>query len=677
MAMQTSLSGRLRNTELPLGSGLLPLFEAVVNSIHAIDARGDDAPPGKLSVQIIREPQIGIAFVEESRRGASPLEPIKSFLITDNGEGFSDVNFISFETLDTEHKVKLGCRGVGRLLWLKAFDAAEIDSTYRNAAGAYEHRIFRFTTSGVDSPRIERCVSNQNTTTVKLDAFKKNYRERAPKNGQKIALALLEHCLWYFVRDGGAPLIEVLDANECYDLNSMFDEYMHTSVRTNRFDVDGNLFEITHLKLKATSKQQPCLAWCAAGRVVKDETISGKVPGLFGRLADSDGEFVYSGYLTSEYLDKHVRSERTEFAIPEDDGEIGFPSLSKIRERALQSTKDFLGEALNTSIQASEDRVNIYVREKAPRYRTVIKHISQEKLAIDPSISDKELDLLLHKQLADLESSLISEGHQILAIRNDESGHEYQTRLSGYLAKVDDIKKSDLADYVFHRKIVLDVLKKAIERQSDGKYSREELIHEFIMPMRQTSDDIRLDQSNLWLLDERLAFHDYLASDKPLATMPITGAIGTKEPDIIVLNVFDEPILVSDKGSLPLASIVVIEIKRPMRNDAAEGEDKDPITQALKYLDRVRKGQVTTPKGRPIPRSEDIPGFCYIVCDITPSVETRCKLANLTVTSDKMGYFGYNDNFKSYIEVISYDRLLRSAEERNRAFFAKLGLPHN
>ena len=48
---------------------------------------------------------------------------------------------------------------------------------------------------------------------------------------------------------------------------------------------------------------------------------------------------------------------------------------------------------------------------------------------------------------------------------------------------------------------------------------------------------------------------------------------------------------------------------------------------------------------------------------------------SLRETSDKQGYFGFNDNFKAYIEVISFDRLLNAARERNRAFFDKLGLP--
>jgi hypothetical protein len=45
------------------------------------------------------------------------------------------------------------------------------------------------------------------------------------------------------------------------------------------------------------------------------------------------------------------------------------------------------------------------------------------------------------------------------------------------------------------------------------------------------------------------------------------------------------------------------------------------------------------------------------------------------MTSDKMGYFFYSKTFTALVEVISYDRLVNAAKERNRAFFDKLGLP--
>ena len=40
-----------------------------------------------------------------------------------------------------------------------------------------------------------------------------------------------------------------------------------------------------------------------------------------------------------------------------------------------------------------------------------------------------------------------------------------------------------------------------------------------------------------------------------------------------------------------------------------------------------------------------------------------------------MDYFGYNEPSHAYIEVLSFDQLVKAAGERNRAFFDKLGLP--
>jgi hypothetical protein len=439
-------------------------------------------------------------------------------------------------------------------------------------------------------------------------------------------------------------------------------------------------FEITHLKLKASESRHPFIAWCASGRVVKEESIVGRIPGLHGRIADQSGDFVYAAYMTSPFLDLHVRPERIGFDIEEisdDMFSLTELSMTDIRDAALESAAQFLAPYLQASKAAGRERVERFVSHKAPRYRPILKRIHEDNLSVNPEISDKDLDLLLHKHLSELEGSLLVEGHAIMNFSGDETGNQYLARLGEYLAKADDLKKSDLANYVFHRKVILDILQRAIERESDGRYVREDLIHEIIMPLRKTSNEVSLDSCNLWLIDERLAFHDFLASDKALSSVPIVIDGDRKEPDILALKVFDEPFLVSDGQRLPLASIVVIEIKRPMRNDAAAGEEKDPIEQALGYLDRVRLGQAKTASGRPIPRSDEIPGFCYVICDITPSVERRCKLAMLKVTSDRQGYFGYNDNYRAYIEVASYDRLLNAARERNRAFFDKLGLPTN
>jgi hypothetical protein len=351
-------------------------------------------------------------------------------------------------------------------------------------------------------------------------------------------------------------------------------------------------------------------------------------------------------------------------------------SFDKIKEQILPRIQEHLQAALVANVAAGKQRVQKFVDEKAPRYRPILSRISDNDLAVDQSISDKDLDMYLHRQLYELERSVLDNGHTILNPRGNESIPDYQDRVRAYLNDVSDIKKSDLADYLCHRRVIIELLEQALKRKDDGKYVREDIIHELIMPMRKDSNEVHPDSCNLWLLDEKLAFHNYLASDKTLGSMPITGATGNKEPDILALNVYDNPILVSDRQTPPLASIVVYELKRPMRNDTKAGEEKDdPIMQCLGYLQRTRKGQVQTPDGRLIPNSQDIPGYCYVICDLTPTVIERCESFDLTVTSDHMGYFGFHKTYKAFIEVISFDRLVSNAKQRNQAFFDKLGLP--
>ena len=113
-----------------------------------------------------------------------------------------------------------------------------------------------------------------------------------------------------------------------------------------------------------------------------------------------------------------------------------------------------------------------------------------------------------------------------------------------------------------------------------------------------------------------------------------------------------------------------------MRGDSSTGEEHDPIEQAVGYLQRIRNGEVTTASGRKIPSSEAIPGFCYVLADLTPKFEQRCRdHHDLKKTHNGLGYFGYKSNANAYIEVISFDRLVNSAKQRSRAFFDKLGLP--
>lgn len=625
----------------------------------------------KIILRINRATQVDLDLEVKS------LPPIIGFSIIDNGCGFDEANFKSFETLDSDHKIDKGCRGVGRLMWLKVFDLVTVESHFIDTDGKLKKRIFKFDDKlAVYDEQVIAATEKQSGTKITLVGFDENFRKHVPIKGQPIANQLLEHVLWYYVRQGDAPKILVEDISEAFDLGQLFKEHMHAGAFFETIGIREHSFDLTHIKFRASANKKHQLALCAANRLVKEESIQGKIPGLYGKISDESGEFTYTCYVSSVYLNEHVRSERTSFNLAEvAEDMLNEVTFKDIRDNVLARTKEYLQGALVENVSAGRKQVDDFINNHAPRYRPIANHVAEEFLIVDPEKSDKELELQLHALWYEVERQLVSEGQEIMHPRNEEHAEEYKKRLSEYLRKAEDLKKSDLANYVSHRKVIIDLLQKSIERLEDGKYAREDIIHELIMPMQKDSKEVFLDSCNLWLIDERLAFHNYLASDKTLHAMPITGSSSTKEPDILSLRVFNNPLLVNDKSDFPLAAITVIEIKRPMRNDMREGEDKDPIDQALSYLERIRDGKVTTKSGRPIPGNNDIPGYCYVLCDLTESMHRRCRRANLRITSDGMGYFGYNEPSHAYIEVISFDQMVKAAKERNRAFFDKLGFP--
>lgn len=683
MSIGVDLAGRLRNTSLPYNQGMSPLFEAVVNSIHSIEEAKLSPDEGKIILEILRDDQLILpsSYKGQGKLGSGNHRDIKGFKIVDNGIGFTEANMESFHTLDSQYKADKGCRGVGRLLWLKAFKKVNVESIYKENDGKFKSRAFTFSAAkGVgDKKNSDLSAKIKRSTSISLDGFEDRYRKESPKTAKAIATSLFEHCLWYFVREGGAPRMLIKDNEEQIDLAVVYDEHMQSSASTETVSIKNETFELTHIKLKAKSPFSHVVAFCAANRLVMEENIAGKIPGLYGKLGSAGSEFVYRCYVGSSFLDDAVRPERTGFNILENSPgallEKTEISLSDVRDAVVAKASDYLADYLEENKTKSRERVESFVSNKAPRYRPILAKIPEKEILIDPNMSDKDLDIVLHKQLAEIERKLLADGHDVMNPNEGEDVNDYKKRLNEYLETAEDIKKSDLANYVSHRKVILDLFESALKRGDDGKYSREDIIHKLIMPMGKDSNEIKPNSCNLWLLDERLAFHHYLASDKSLSSMPIINSKETSKPDICALNLYDNPLLVSEGEKMPLASIVVVEIKRPMRNDAGEGETKDPIEQALGYLEKIRQGLAETYKGRPIPKLENIPGYCYIVCDITSSIKKRCKVHDLRLTKEGLGYFGYKESYSAYIEVMSFDMLVNVAKERNRAFFDKLGLP--
>ncbi|GHU44268.1 hypothetical protein FACS1894190_15490 [Spirochaetia bacterium] len=206
----------------------------------------------------------------------------------------------------------------------------------------------------------------------------------------------------------------------------------------------------------------------------------------------------------------------------------------------------------------------------------------------------------------------------------------------------------------------------SLNKKDDKKYSLESAIHSLIVPLGITSDDVEYSKQNLWLIDERLTYHYYLASDKHIKK-------GGKEEENkrADLAVFNKPLAFAENDN-PFQSIVIMEFKRPQRNDYTDKEN--PIVQVINYLKLIYDGKGTDRNGRPIIVNATTRYYVYIICDITEKIHTTAKGYSALQSPDKLGYFWYNSNYNAYIEIMSFDKVLNDSKKRNRILFEKLGL---
>jgi len=85
-----NLEGQINEMVLPESKALWPLFETIVNSIQSIE----DSPRrkvGKITIQANRENNRQIKL-----DGKEELTPFREFIVTDNGDGFNELNYNSF-----------------------------------------------------------------------------------------------------------------------------------------------------------------------------------------------------------------------------------------------------------------------------------------------------------------------------------------------------------------------------------------------------------------------------------------------------------------------------------------------------------------------------------------------------------------------------------------------------
>lgn len=665
------LKGRIKSLKLADRNTLLPLFEAIINSIHAIeDAK---IPNGKIDIEISRE------TVLEFDESESNLPYINKFTVSDNGIGFDEDNYNSFKKAYSTHKSDRGGKGIGRFLWLKAFSDVRIESVY------YENqkpskRVFKFnlkSETGIEGLNIEELKDKpQRLTKVELSGYKDPYKSKCPKKAETIANRIIEHCLIYFLRVD-APVITLIDGATQINLNRKFDQLISGNNFIEIFKVRNHDFKLNIIKwFEHDELTYHRMSLCANHREVEDFNINKVFQDMHGKIQDEETGKYYliAGYIESDYFDRNVNDERTEIEFSKD----GLFDAELISKQELYAAiepviRKHFENVVENFRQKKLDTLNSFIAEKAPQYRILAKHSAVlENIVVTENMSEQDIDLKLYKAYQDIDFESRKEVNKILQsiTEAEENPDTLREKYLEVLHNLSELNKSKLSQYVVHRKYIIELFEKSLDLNQKGKYELEKTVHDIVFPTKKDSDEVLFEDQNLWLIDERLSFHTFLTSDKPLNSIEGLETECTDRPDLLIFN---NPISFIEGEDAPFNSVVLVEFKRPMR-DNYDPEKDNPIEQIYDYVSKIRAGKQITRKGRRYPIKDETWFYTYLVCDINDKIEKWASYAQLSKTYDGLGYYGYNKDLRCMIEILTFDQVLANAKKRNRVLFNKLGV---
>src|SRR5262249_43525018 len=121
-------------------------------------------------------------------------------------------------------KVRRGGKGLGRFIWLKAFERVEIDSHFRGADGTLLHRRFTFEARDDELPSaVTPSDQSAPLTTVRFTGFRHPYCDECPRSLDAMAQRLVGHFLPLFL-DPRGPSVLLSDDFEQINLAAFFQD---------------------------------------------------------------------------------------------------------------------------------------------------------------------------------------------------------------------------------------------------------------------------------------------------------------------------------------------------------------------------------------------------------------------------------------------------------------------
>ena len=583
-----------------------PVVEMIVHAIQAIDESG--RTDGKVSVRALRNSQAELS---------GSLPDVTSFDIQDNGIGFTDEHRDSFDTLYTDRRIGEGGKGFGRFTCLKYFEDLHVKSVYREGSG-FKCRSFSMGKDHDIIVREETMVSEHrdSSTVVSLTGLKKASFE---KKLSTVSRNLVERLLPYFItHDYVCPAIVLSerDGSDELCLNDFVSNELSAFIREicierNNFTLkaleEDQEFLVRVFKLYAPRNQKSRISLVAHKREVSGSVLHQYIPefeeefyeGAGNREVDQKRNYIIKAYVFGPYLDHNVSLERGGFEFNMDSDLFHGIAQADIEKAAAEIARDAVGSDITLRQEKKKERVQSYVDEEAPWHTDVLSTIDLSGLPYNPTHEDIEERLQREKFAQEL--TIKTDVAKLLSETNFEKVKDSVVEI---VNKISCTSKNDLIHYIALRRKILDIFGKSLEVGESGVYSSEGVVHDIVFPRRGDTEITPFPDHNLWIVDERLNFTNYVSSDVPL------DGKNTERPDLLVYN---RRVLFrgDNEASNP---ITIFEFKKPQRDDFVNPSSReDPVQQIVRYTNEIRDGKHKTPKGRKMLVAENTPFYGFFL----------------------------------------------------------------
>jgi hypothetical protein len=565
---------------------------------------------------------------------------VDTIRIVDNGDGLTDENYKSFSKYRTKFKKDLGCKGVGRFVFLKVYKNAKYTSKISSIQE--ERKInfdFQFDTDNFKKHETEVL---ENETEVSLQFLNKNYLDYEKKVDRRIQLDL------HKIR--GKVLIHLIPTLFFYkqkgvEINIDFiDEYNELSIKIAPEDVPAFLekkFQVRnsdgithdfllHYKIENIAGSLNAF-YCANNRAVcefseKDLKIS--MP------------YNYSGYmlLESKYFDTKVNNDRNNFDIFPVKTDVFSPlSWELINSEVKKNIGDIVKEGVPETKKINKQKLK-EIQEERPY---LIQHIQPEDIEMAGFLDKRNIIEKAKKSFDTAKEKVLS-----------NSGKEEYTDKELHDAIA--LAQNELVSYINDRVIVIDRLKTLVDKSERV----ESIIHNLFMKQYTKNDYYSVGKNNLWLLDDRFTTYSYAASDKRI--IEVLKDIGENTDDIDILG--DKPDLSlffsHNPNNVDRLKSVLIEIKPFDFSKKPDRKKFQGIQQLIDYVKAFKDKE----------KIEEVYG--YLITDIDKELSERLLDDSYTplFSTERPIYHRFYERLGISIYVVSAKTLIYDAESRNRVF---------